>query len=327
MLLVVAGHALGGLIDSPLGAANMAFRNAFFVIYSFHMPLFFMLSGVLVARRIEANPTSFRGSLWSNIAYPYFLWSVIQYSLIYALGSLVNTPVDRYWSMIGSLPWHSVSQFWFLHALFQLHLLAWLGWRRLGPAAFLLVCLAVKPLTALLPMPDMIRLAANQAPYYGLGVVLGTAGLTAAFVARPAWLRLALLPLAAALIIAALAVAPGLRPDIDFASAKAAALARVSWQEAVLPAAFAGTGATIALASLCAGRIGAALAFIGQRSMAIFILHVMAVAGTRIGCARVLHINDASAVLGLTIVAGVVAPLIAYALLDRLGLAKRLGLG
>ncbi|KPF78550.1 hypothetical protein IP88_03395 [alpha proteobacterium AAP81b] len=326
IVLVVIGHCLGGLIDSSVGDGAPWLRPVFFAIYTFHMPLFFVAAGVLVDRRLARDPIAFRDSLWSSIAWPYFLWSFLQFSLIYALGSAVNAPVDRYWPVILALPWKTVSQFWFLHALFQLHLLALLCWRRLGSAAFLLLMLSLKPLAALLPLPDVLRLAANQAPYYGIGVVIGTAGLARAFVERSVAVRLALLPLAAVLVVTALWVVPGLRPEIPFASARAAGLANIAWSPVVLPAAFAGLGAVVALASLVGGRLAQILGFLGRRSMAIFILHIMAVAGTRIIAIK-LGLASVPLLLVLTAIAGLTAPLVAYAIFERFGLVKRLGLG
>jgi len=327
IILVVIGHALGGLIDSALGTRVPGFREAFFAIYTFHMPLFFLLSGVLVAPRLARDRKGFERSLWTNIAWPYFLWSAVQFTLISSLGSIVNQPVQNYWSTLLSLPWKTVSQFWFLYALFLLHALSLLTWQRFGAAAFLLMCLALKPLNLLLPLPEVIRVAANQAPYYGLGVVLGTAGLAQAFVNRAEMTRFGFVPLAALLITVALGVAPALQPDVDFATGAANAIANIAWLQAVLPAAFAGTAMVIALASLTSGRLAAVLVFLGQRSMAIFILHVMAVAGTRILCLSLLGIREPLVVLGLSVAAGIGAPLIAYALVARMGLTKKLGLG
>ena len=53
IILVVIGHALGGLIDAQPRSVPSEFRELFFLIYTVHMPLFFLLSGLLVGRRLE----------------------------------------------------------------------------------------------------------------------------------------------------------------------------------------------------------------------------------------------------------------------------------
>lgn len=328
ILLVVIGHALGGLIDSPLNARAPWLRDWFFAIYTFHMPVFFMAAGLFVEQRLARDPVAFRNSLWTQLAWPYFLWSLVQFSLIYALGRAVNTPVAHYWPAVLALPIQPVSQFWFLHALFQMHLAALLLWRRLGPMAFLLLALSMRPLSMMLPfgLPDVVRLASYQLSFYALGVVFGAVGLARAVAARSAVARLLLLPLAAALIGLALARVTALRPDVDFATARAAGVANLAWSVPFVPAALAGVAATVGLASLAKGRLAVLLAWLGQRSMAIFLLHVMAVAGTRIVAIR-LGITDVPLIMVLSVTAGVVAPLVAWRLLDRLGWAGRLGLG
>ena len=327
ILLVVVGHALGGLIDSPLGEGLSVFRAAFFAIYSFHMPLFFMLSGVLVADRLTRDHGGFARGLIFNIVWPYFLWSAIQFTIIYQLGALVNQPVERYWPTLLSLPWHSVSQFWFLQTLFILHGLSLLAWRHLGGVGFLLLGIALKPLVQVVPLPEMLRFAANQAPYYAIGVFLGVQGVAAVIADRPGWMR-ALLPLAAgALIAATLVAAPGFDPAIALDTARAAGIANLAWHYEAMPAALAGSFAVIGIASLCRGRFAEGLRFLGQRTMPIFILHILAIAGTRIFSIRFADVGDPWLILPITIAIGIVGPLAAYAVLRRIGLARPLGLG
>jgi len=92
IILVVFGHALGGLIDSPFGINQNTFRQMFFAIYTFHMPLFFLLSGLLVTKRLAKGQGPFLRALLPTIVWPYFLWSVIQFTIIYGLGTLVIAP-------------------------------------------------------------------------------------------------------------------------------------------------------------------------------------------------------------------------------------------
>jgi fucose 4-O-acetylase-like acetyltransferase len=328
IILVVIGHALGGLIDSTLGDDFDLGRHAFFAIYTFHMPLFLMLSGMLVAKRISANPVGFQKSLLISIVWPYFLWSVIQFTIIYQLGALVNQPVTSYWGNIISLPWHTVSQFWFLYALFLLHLLALISLRSFGAASFLLVCLALKPLALIVPMPEVLHLAANQAPYYGIGVFLGQAGIAGVVVDRPLWVRGFVVPIAAAgLIILAFNAADGLDPVLTVESAKAAGIANLAWHLEMFPAALAGAFAVIGLASLAGRRVAGSLVYLGQRTMPIFVLHIMAIAGSRIVLIKFAHVSNVWLVLAVTLVAGLIAPLFADLVLRRVKLFRALGLG
>lgn len=328
IILVVIGHALGGLIDSPIASDLAVFRTAFFVIYTFHMPLFFLLSGLLVAVRLERDRQGFARTIGTDIVWPYLLWSVIQFTIIYLLGTAVNRPADDYWPTILALPWKTVSQFWFLYALFLLHVFALLTLRRLGAVSFLIICLALKPLPLIAPLPDVIRLAVNQAPYYGLGVFLGAAGLQAVVVDRDRWVRMLALPaLAAGLIVLALAHADGFHQTIRVETGKAAEIAFLAWNFAVLPAALAGLFATIGLSSLLRGRLSELTAYLGRRTMPIFILHIMAIAGTRIILVSFFGVRDPSLVFSTILAAGFIGPLFAFECLRRLGITRQLGLG
>jgi fucose 4-O-acetylase-like acetyltransferase len=327
ILLVVFGHALGGLIDSPMGAGLDRYRQVFFLIYTFHMPLFFLLSALLVAPRLEADRAGFTRTLFTRIAWPYFLWSAIQAGVIVGLGGLTNQQGGEWLPTVLQLPWKTVSQFWFLHALFLLHVTALILFRPLGPVAYLLFGLSLAALPHLVPLPEVLRLAAGQGVFYGLGVALGTAGVAQAFIERPRWAKLGLLVLAAVLAVVALHAAPRYLPELPLLTAKAAGIARLAWQPEVLPAAIAGTGAAIGLGSLATGPLGRLLAFLGQRSMAIFILHVMGVAGTRIILSSVFGIREPAVILPLSFAVGLVGPLVFYELARRAKLNRILGLG
>lgn len=327
IILVVIGHASGGLIDAHWGGQAPALRALFVAIYTFHMPLFFLLSGLLVAERLERDSRRFVRGLGMSIVWPYFLWSTIQFTTIYLMSAFVNQPIEQYWPVLAALPIRPVSQFWFLFALFFMHLLSFATLRALGGTAFLLLALAAKPLTLLVTMPPALFLVAAHLPFYGLGVFLGAAGARALVIERPAAARAAMLPLAALLVWLALAAAPRLSPTVDVATDTAAALARVAWNGPNFPAALAGTLAALALASFARGWIAAVLAYLGERTMPIFILHILVIAGLRIVLGRIVPGVDAIAMMAFTAAIGLALPLVAFAILRRLGLSYALGLG
>lgn len=326
IVLVVAGHAMGGIIDSPMGTGQTALRQAFFALYTFHMPLFLVLAGLLVPDRVQRGRGAFvRGALRS-VAWPYFLWSAVQFTAIFAAGSLVNRPAGAFWPVLLALPWRTVSQFWFLYALFWMHLIAVLVLPRGKAAGLLVLGIAAKLLVAVVPLDITVRLVANNLAWYALGAWLGTARLHGLLAALAVPVRALALPAGAALAGAAtIALLPLLVPDRPLALASSPELASLAWRLFAIPAAVLGAGAVLGLATLPCITGAGWLVLLGQRSMAIFILHVLFVAGTRIVLLRAGLIDGALPLLAVLIVAGLAGPLLAERALRALRLGRWLG--
>ncbi|MBV1950885.1 MAG: acyltransferase [Cycloclasticus sp.] len=117
IILVVYGHVARGVFNAGMTEDEMFFRLVDAVIYSFHMPLFFFLSGLFfVGSLCKRGGKNLVSSKLATIAYPYILWSLIQGGLSYSLQGITNfktTVTD-----VLSLLWLPHDQFWFLYALF-----------------------------------------------------------------------------------------------------------------------------------------------------------------------------------------------------------------
>jgi fucose 4-O-acetylase-like acetyltransferase len=327
ILLVVIGHTLGGLIDSPAGRGQSGWRDIFFLIYVFHMPLFFLLAGVLVTARIDRGPRRFAISLLPTIAYPYFLWSFIQYSAIFLAGSLVNSPVSAYWQPLARLPFSTISQFWFLYILFFLHAAALLLVPRIGSAGYLALSWSGKLLAAAFVLPTLPRLFLIHGAFYALGVWIGLGGLERLH----RWLRdrgwIAALAILAALfaLLATwwLTVSWG---GQDLSGLESAELAARAWRLPTVPAALAAMLACILTAMAARGALADGLAYLGRISMTIFVSHVLFIAGARIALTRLAHVQEPALLLAACFAAGIFLPLVVHALAARLGMLRLLGL-
>jgi fucose 4-O-acetylase-like acetyltransferase len=330
MLLAIVGHASGGLIDEHLATEPGWLRTMFFFVYTFHMPLFFFLSGLLVANRVARGPKTFFIDIVRSLLWPYCLWSIIQFSIMTALGGLLNHPVDPYVKTILLIPINPIAQFWFIYALLLLHMLACVLVPRIGKQAFFLACLALTSLVDLHLIPvHSFAMTAHNAMFYGLGVLIGSARASDMIANRPAVIRALVLP---GLMLAMFAASffYGVGPDTRLAVKSAfdsAAVADIAWSTAFVALAVVGLTAVIALASVIGGPLGAFLVYVGQRTLPIYILHIMAIAGTRIVLGHVLHITSVNLVLPAICAAGLMLPLIAYKIARRLKLAPVLGLG
>ncbi len=91
ILLVVYGHVLRGLYD-----ANILFSKEFYelsdsVVYSFHMPLFFFLSGLFFYNSLlKYGGIKLIKNKIDTIIYPYIIWSIIQGLIEVFLSSYTN---------------------------------------------------------------------------------------------------------------------------------------------------------------------------------------------------------------------------------------------
>lgn len=326
IILVVIGHALGGLIDSPLGDGQDTFRRIFFAIYSFHMPLFFLLSGLLVTQRLERGAASFARALLPTIVWPYFLWSAIQFSLIFALGNLVNSPAQTYWPTILALPWNTVSQFWFLYALFWLHILAMVLIPRIGREGFVLVALALKAVVLVIALPVVVKLVCNHLLFYAIGVWLAPHGIEMLLLCRRLVVRAVTIPLVGGLLIAAtLAAVPQFGADIPLLQASSPEIANLAWRFPATAAAIFGVAGVLGIASIPALAESRWLSALGRLTMPIFVLHVMFIAGARIVLTRLELVSDVWVLLGLIVASGLVGPLLVERLTRRLGINRLLG--
>jgi len=313
IVLVVAGHAIDGLLAARLADAQGGWSDAYFAIYTFHMPLFFLLAGLFVRQRLAADASGFVHDALVRIAWPYLLWSVVQLAVIGALGSLVNNPTRLDAWRIVSLAWEPTSQFWFLQALLVLHLLCRMLLPRVGPLALLGLMAAARLLDASVELPHLLALPARFGIWYALGVLAGPQLL--ALLPTLTRRQLATLAAGSALAWAALALAARLA-------------GQGHWSLAAMPAALAGGSALVALAALARadGAWGARWAALGRASMAIFLLHVLCVAGVRILLHKVFGIDAPVPIFVLACVLGIAVPIGLRLLARRAGLSRALGL-
>lgn len=323
ILLVVFGHALGGLIDAGFAANHGWLLSLFAAIYIFHMPLFFFLTGLFVTQRVQQNPNRFRVQLVTDIAWPYFLWGGIQIVAINLAGTMVNHPSGPLALSFVKIFYTPPSQFWFLYALFFLHGLSLLIGRGVGSPFYFLLLLAVGSLAEQQHLPGIWQAIAQMAPYYGLGVLLGPILLAQArFDREPMWL----LSVPVAVIAAALTMAHAI--DLGVPGEWPAEAAAIAGDVRGLENFYAAIGIITAL--ICVARLAAPAAprwliQCGKRTMPIFVLHILFIASTRIVVLKIDPTMSVYVLLPILCAAGVLIPLAAAAIADRLGVSRWVG--
>lgn len=304
IVLVVYGHVARGVHSAGLPMDESWFRLADSAIYSFHMPLFFFLSGLYFLASLERHGA--RGLLAAKlrtVAWPYLVWSILQGTVEVALAGATNgkvTPME-----VAALLWQPRAQFWFLYALFFLSLAALPIFRWLPERWFA----AVLPASCLaylfsdhLPGGVPLHFLNEYGPYFVLGILCGR--FAAGGTSQPGSTLPALALLAAAacqwLLHGHLGLTYASGPRLLLLANAAASI--------------------IAVALLCRWmerfRLGW-LSVLGRASLAIYVMHILAGSGVRIVLHKVLGIDSASVHLALGTLLGIGLPMLALRLMDR----------
>jgi fucose 4-O-acetylase-like acetyltransferase len=307
IILVVFGHVLIGLSFSHADVREGFLAAAEYTIYTFHMPLFFVLAGLNVGHSMRKGPRRFlQDKLWT-IAYPYVLWSLIQGSIQVLLPHMINTPHAA--KSLALILWRPIGQFWFLYALFACHFLAFLC---KGRRWALTLCAAAVLLSLHWISNGLVVAVATMFPFYVVGVCTSSLLLNWHPTQRTAFFST--LRLTGALLLCA-HVGRGLANDQPYALPS-------------LPAGVAGILLIIALSHLLhslSASLSGMLVSLGQASFTIYILHVLVGAATRVALSH-LGLSSLWTQLLLGTAAGVLIPFAIHLALQRVHLLVPLGL-
>ena len=305
IILVVYGHVARGLRNAGLADSFAQYDLVDNLIYSFHMPLFFFLSGLYFFKSLAGRGSKqFVFSKVDTIVYPYLLWSVVQGGIQVFLSKYTNHQASL--SEISKILWAPIDHFWFLYALFVMFVMCTLIFSVVPKAYSFWVFLAAA-VYYLFPVqllgPTISPLISQYWVFFCAGIFLSTrGGFQRIFNAAGLAMTLALFIFSQWYVDSQLHLRfTDMGPfELLLALISIAFIVSVSGILAKFPVKF--------------------LAYIGSSSMAIYILHVLAASAIRIILRKVFHIESFAvhAVLGL--LGGMVLPLMAVAVFKRFGI-------
>ena len=140
ILLVVYAHLLSSAYHAGIQIPSHFFDLSDSIIYSFHMPFFFFLSGLFVESSFrKRGEKNYLFDKFSRIAYPYIIWSVLQVSVEIAFSN--QTQQGATLSDLFAVIYRPWGQFWFLYALLLMHI-TYAIFARLGKYSNLLMFVA-----------------------------------------------------------------------------------------------------------------------------------------------------------------------------------------
>lgn len=124
IILVVIGHALQGVASSQHLTLSTDYNSIFIlkqVIYGFHMPLFFIIAGLFISSWLKK---SFKDAMLQKLfrlMVLYFIWSAITAIVMQFASGYTNYGLGIRDFLLS--PIKPFSQYWFLYVLFFIHII------------------------------------------------------------------------------------------------------------------------------------------------------------------------------------------------------------
>jgi len=303
IFLVVVGHVLGGLQPSGIISDSPWYQFVERWLYTFHMPLFFFISGLFVRRSTRRSFTGFILDKAAVLIYPYFIWSILQGLL--ETSHYVNHPLPAI--ELLKIPYEPIGQYWFLYTLFVI-MIIYRMFHQIADSGIAFFSLTIVGFTIEQSGFNIIQWNVAHAVgsfliYFGAGVAIARSSIL---------VRLAELGkgwLLAIFIAGYAAVTTGVATHSDHQ----AILLRPAW-------AMAGIIATVALAILMSRSTKFAFAKLwGVLSLEIYVAHVMAAAIMRIVLQKAFGFSGPLLHFVLGTGVGIYAPILLAYICQRIG--------
>jgi fucose 4-O-acetylase-like acetyltransferase len=315
IILVVYGHVVIGITNAGIVASateNLQLfpKYSLDLIYTFHMSLFFFLSGLVADGNPSKSKGDFKSLFWKKvktIAYPYLVWSIIQGIISALMSDYTNSEFN-----IVELPirilFIPIAHYWFLYALFAHHLIFALTKKILNINIYAILFVSVL-MYLIWPYMNVfpIKIITGTFVYYVLGSI-------SAKVLRDAVGKISPIKFISISLVCLLMQVCLFFFETSFLKLDPSQPAAINFLGASL-----GILSTLCLAIYLAKiKIMDFLQYLGFLSMPIYLAHLLSVVGVRIILQKVFHVND----LILHIIAGtsvgLIFPIILYQITKKL---------
>ncbi|WP_009631151.1 acyltransferase family protein [Synechocystis sp. PCC 7509] len=292
IFLVVLGHVCRGLEESSILAPSIA-KSINQWIYAFHMPIFFFLSGLLIQYGVSKSFRTFIVDKLKTIAYPYFVWSIIQGVLVYLASQYTNSSISL--TSLWEIIYQPIFVFWFFYVLFIILILYKIAHDfKITPLQFLafsivLYCWHVLQLSLI--SWQVLDLVCSFTIYFAIGATVSNR----------------LMPSLDRINVPTLI----LITTSGFLAIGAIVWLNMAENQGIFPiVAMIGVSATIACAVLLDRfEVASFVKLWGLLSLQIYVVHTLCTAGTRICLQKLFGITEPAAHIILGTVVGIYAPI------------------
>jgi fucose 4-O-acetylase-like acetyltransferase len=312
IIMVVYRHSFEGIRNSGIDISAYEYLEVLNnMMYTFRMPLFFIISGILMSLSLKKSGlANYIRNRAEYILYPYVVWCIIQISLQMMMPQYVNDKAG--WRSYLSILYNprEIEQFWYLFALFNIMAIYSIAKIKLKiqPVMHILIAL-VFFLIAQYTFNHGIKLYFVN-DILGHYIFFAAGDLASGFVLDPKNREklashktfLLILPVFLALHYYYL-----VRPE-------------VMTSPFILVITFSGIIMAISVSFMLEKTKGLQwIKILGANSLYIYLMHVMIMAANRIFMLKILHIGSIPLVLFANMIIGLFIPILIYGILMRTG--------
>jgi fucose 4-O-acetylase-like acetyltransferase len=315
IILVVYGHVVigitnAGIVASATATLQLVPKYSLGLIYTFHMSLFFFLSGLVADVNHSRAGKNFNNLFWKKvktIAYPYLVWSIIQ-GIISALMSAYTNFEFNIIELPMRILFIPIAHYWFLYALFAHHMIFALTRKILNINIYVILFLSVL-MYLIWPYMDVfvIKITTGTFIYYVLGSI--SAHFLRKGVGKISTIKLVSISLVCLLMQICLFLFQTSYLKLDPNH----------------PAVTNFLGASLGIIStsclalyLARIKIMEFLKYLGFLSMPIYLAHLLSVVGVRIILQKCFHVNDIILHIIAGTVVGLIFPIILYKITKKI---------
>ena len=304
IILVVYGHVARGIFNAGIEIPEHLYRLTDSVVYSFHMPLFFFLSGLFFYQSFcKRGGVGLTMNKIDTIIYPYVIWSILQGLVEVFLSGYTNGSVEL--TSVFSL-WEPRAQFWFLYALFFVFVVSCIIFYFLSEKYVVLVFIISCMLyLSFIELPDVkfLSFIANNLVYFTLGMLFTKYRLSKLFSSITALFIIMIFFVLSQYIFHM--HLGNLYVDKGYESLLLACISIFF---------------IVSLSIVLAKKQNRFLAYIGASSMAIYLMHILAGSGTRVILSQFLNVDSVLIHVIVGCIAGILLPLLVIKVINFLNI-------
>lgn len=313
ILLVVFGHVVEGTNSVSITTEHSIYSIMNGIVYNFHMPAFFLLSGLLVGDWLKNDFSLALKKKLSSLMYPYAVWCLIT-AVIRVVFSKIDRTNFKFTDVLTAV-YNPFSVYWFLYVLFFIFLLYYALSKVVSKKVIVFISIVLY-LCAPFDNFWILQLVSKNFVYFCIGGLLINNSLMEK-IKKPSYIRLVIA--ICLFLILNISYVVGFNTIHSFYTDNRATDASYFQYLSRFVLALTGIYLVMLISSKLANLLKFTfLKYLGINSLIIYVFHLFPADASRILLQKLFHINNPHIHVFMGLFIGIVVPLLCYQIARKL---------